>query len=689
MIDRITIDRIFDAVRIADVVSDFVTLRKRGVNFVGLCPFHDDSKPSFYVSPSKNICKCFSCGEGGTAVQFIMKHEQVSYPEALRYLAKKYNIEFSEKELTEEEKQSQSDRESMFILNGWAQKFFSSQLYDSEEGRNVGLSYFSERGFRDAIIRKFQLGYSPARRDGLYENAVTHGFNRSYLIKTGLASERSDGKVYDRFHGRVIFPVHTVSGKVVAFGGRILVKSDKAAKYVNSPESEIYHKSNELYGIFFARQAIAKADKCYLVEGYTDVISMHQNGVENVVASSGTALTYGQIRLIRRFTPNITVLYDGDTAGIKAALRGIDMFLEEGMNVKVVLLPEGEDPDSFSRKYNSFDFMRYINASEVDFIRFKTGLLLKDSDNDPIKRATLIKDIISSIAVIPDPIIRSAYIKECSQQLEEKEQVLINEILKLRENRRTRTAPHVENKTNKAAADGSAPVGDAPQDDNTAAGNKSAASPQGIIEQSVQRAFYPYRKYESSLIGYIIKYGDYVIYEVEEEEEVKTSITVTEYIQYELLEDDLTFQIPVFRQILDEAIEECKKEDFVASNYFLTHHDLTISRIASEILSDKYQLSKMFDIKEEEKARINQTEEDIEKDRLEKERQILQKNIVNDIFSLKYAYIKKKIDEVNKLIKSSQSDDERVTELLRQRMNLDLIKNRLSKELGERIVVGV
>ena len=432
MIDQPTIDRILDAANIVDVVSEFVTLRKRGVNYVGLCPFHDDKTPSFYVSPAKNICKCFACGEGGTAVHFIMKHEQLSYFDALRYLAKKYNIEIHERELTDKEKQIRSDRESMLIVNAWAQKYFTMLLNEHIDGKTIGMRYFAERGFREDTIRKFQLGYSLEQRDALYQAALKSGYKKEYLEKTGLVIAYDDGRVNDRFRGRVIFPVHSLSGKVVAFGGRVLKKDEKTAKYVNSPESEIYHKSNELYGIYFAKQAIVKADRCFLVEGYTDVISMHQSGVENVVASSGTALTHGQIRLIHRFTNNITVLYDGDAAGIKAAIRGIDLLLEEGMNVKVVLLPDGEDPDSFARSHSASEFTEFIRQNETDFVRFKTKLLLAEAGNDPVKRSALIGDIIRTIAIVPDNITRTIYIRECSAKMEIDEQVVLNEVNKIR-----------------------------------------------------------------------------------------------------------------------------------------------------------------------------------------------------------------------------------------------------------------
>ncbi|MDP4203320.1 MAG: DNA primase, partial [Bacteroidota bacterium] len=413
MIDQITVDKIINAAQIVEVVSDFVTLRKRGVNYLGLCPFHDERTPSFSVSPAKGICKCFSCGKGGNAVNFIMEHEQLSYYEALKYLAKKYHIEVIEKELSAEEIAQKNDRESMLALNKYAQGYFSNILHHSPEGKNVGMTYFHERGFREDIIKKFQLGYSLDQRDAFSAEALGKGYKKEFLVKTGLSIERDGGKIYDRFWGRVMFPVHTLSGNVIAFGGRILKKDEKAAKYVNSPESEIYHKSNELYGIFFAKQSIVKHDRCFLVEGYTDVISMHQSGVENVVASSGTSLTKGQIRMIHRFTENVTVIYDGDAAGIKASIRGIDMLLEEGLNIKVVLLPPGEDPDSFAKSQNASDFIAYIDAHQSDFIRFKTGLLLEEAGKDPIKRAALIGDLVRSIAIIPNSIIRSVYVKEC------------------------------------------------------------------------------------------------------------------------------------------------------------------------------------------------------------------------------------------------------------------------------------
>src|SRR5574344_105863 len=430
MIDQTTIDRIIDAARIEEVVGEFVTLRKRGVNYTGLCPFHEERTPSFSVSPTKGICKCFSCGKGGNVVHFIMEHEQLGYYEALKWLAKKYNIEVAERALSPAEEQARNDRESLFILNEFARDYYTGILHDHPDGKALGLGYFRERGFREDIIRKFQLGFSLDQKDHFSMTALSKGYNRDYLIKSGLSLENEQGSLRDRYRARVMFPVHTLSGKIVAFGGRILKKDDKTAKYINSPESEIYHKSNELYGIYFAKQAIAKYDKCYLVEGYTDVLSMHQAGIENVVASSGTALTHGQIRLIHRFTTNVTVLYDGDSAGIKASLKGINLLLEEGLTIKVLLLPDGEDPDSFSKKRSATDFIQYLKENETDFIRFKTEILLTDAGKDPIKRVQLIQELVDSIALIGDDITRSVYIRETSRLLDFDESLLLQQVNK-------------------------------------------------------------------------------------------------------------------------------------------------------------------------------------------------------------------------------------------------------------------
>ncbi|HJX71853.1 MAG TPA: DNA primase, partial [Bacteroidales bacterium] len=431
MIDHATIDRIFSTADIVEVIGEFVNLKRSGQNYKGLSPFTNEKTPSFFVSPAKGIFKCFSSGIGGNVVTFLMEHEKLSYPEALKYLARKYNIEITEKEVTGEELQKKDDRESMLALNLFAQKYYSENLYNTEEGRAIGLSYFHERGFRDNIIVKFQLGYSREQKDAVTRSAINNGYKLEYLLKTGLSIQKEDYQ-FDRFHGRIIFPIHGLSGQILGFGARILKSDEKTAKYLNSPESDVYHKSNILYGIYFARQSIIKNDKCFLVEGYTDVISMFQAGIENVVASSGTSLTTEQIRLIKRFTKHVTVLYDGDDAGIKASLRGIDLILEEGLNVKVVLFPEGEDPDSFARNKSATEFTDFIRNSESDFITFKTRLLVKDSKSDPVKRATLITDVVRSIAVIPDGITRTVYIRECSRMLDIDERMLYAEIRKIR-----------------------------------------------------------------------------------------------------------------------------------------------------------------------------------------------------------------------------------------------------------------
>ena len=676
MIDQPTIDRILDAANIVDVVSEFVTLRKRGVNYVGLCPFHDDKTPSFYVSPAKNICKCFACGEGGTAVHFIMKHEQLSYFDALRYLAKKYNIEIHERELTDKEKQIRSDRESMLIVNAWAQKYFTTLLHEHIDGKTIGMRYFAERGFREDTIRKFQLGYSLEQRDALYQAALKSGYKKEYLEKTGLIIAYEDGRVNDRFRGRVIFPVHTLSGKVVAFGGRILRKEEKTAKYVNSPESEIYHKSNELYGIYFAKQAIVKADRCFLVEGYTDVISMHQSGVENVVASSGTALTHGQIRLIHRFTDNITVLYDGDAAGIKAAIRGIDLLLEEGMNVKVVLLPDGEDPDSFARSHSASEFAEFIKQNETDFVRFKTKLLLEEAGNDPVKRAALIGDIIRTIAIVPDNITRTIYIRECSAKMEIDEQVVLNEVNKVR------LARYEQNKQQRQQiTEISQTASQTEKNAELSPVEKKEVVQEGVpAEQPIVRPDRPivskrspYEQFEIALLRYVVRYGEQVLYDyTDEQTNEQVVIRVAEYIRSELGNDGLTFYTPIFKQMLDEAADHCCEDGFVAHRYFLAHPDPDVSRISANLISEKYQLSKYHSKYQE----------------VEREEDRLEQLVIRDLFALKEAYILHQIREKQETLKQVPPDAiGQMTQIMEEITRLNEIKKVLSKELGERIVL--
>ena len=670
MIDQATIDRIISAANIVDVVSEFVTLRKRGVNYVGLCPFHADKSPSFYVSPAKNICKCFACGEGGTAVHFIMKHEQIGYLDALRYLAKKYGIEIQERELTEREKQFRDDRESMFIVNQWAQQYFTQNLFENLDGRLVGLRYFIERGLREETIRKFQLGYALDQRDALAKAAQLAGYQRKYLEKTGLVIADEDGKrTYDRFRGRVIFPVHSLSGKVVAFGGRILKKAEKTAKYVNSPESEIYHKSDELYGLFQAKQTIVRKDHCFLVEGYMDVIGMHQAGIENVVASSGTALTRGQIRLIRRFTNNITILYDGDAAGIKAAIRGIDMFLEEEMNVKVVLLPDGEDPDSFARSRSASEFGEFIAGHETDFIRFKTQLLLKEVGDDPVKRADLISDMVRTIAIIPNNISRAVYIRECAAMMTIDEQVLINEVNKIRLGKVTAASPQTPSVTPVATGDGTKREEEGPEA-NVEAGSAgdSTATTKAPVAPS------PYRPFEIALLRYVVRYGERVLFDYfDEERQEQVTMRVAAYIRFDLERDDLTFYTPQFKQMLDEAADRCDEPGFVAQRYFLAHPDPLISQAAASLISEKYQLSKYHSKYRE----------------LEQEEDKLDLLVPRDIYAFKEAYILHQIKELQSKIKTAQAagDMEGVMTLMARIAKLNEIKSVLCKELGERIVL--
>lgn len=676
MIDQPTIDRILDAANIVDVVSEFVTLRKRGVNYVGLCPFHDDKTPSFYVSPAKNICKCFACGEGGTAVHFIMKHEQLSYFDALRYLAKKYNIEIHERELTDKEKQIRSDRESMLIVNAWAQKYFTTLLHEHIDGKTIGMRYFAERGFREDTIRKFQLGYSLEQRDALYQAALKSGYKKEYLEKTGLIIAYEDGRVNDRFRGRVIFPVHTLSGKVVAFGGRILKKEEKTAKYVNSPESEIYHKSNELYGIYFAKQAIVKADRCFLVEGYTDVISMHQSGVENVVASSGTALTHGQIRLIHRFTDNITVLYDGDAAGIKAAIRGIDLLLEEGMNVKVVLLPDGEDPDSFARSHSASEFAEFIKQNETDFVRFKTKLLLEEAGNDPVKRAALIGDIIRTIAIVPDNITRTIYIRECSAKMEIDEQVVLNEVNKIRlaryEQNKQQRQQVTEISQTASQAEKNAELSPVEKKEEVQEG-VPAEQPTVRPDRPIVSKRSPYEQFEIALLRYVVRYGEQVLYDyTDEQTNEQVVIRVAEYIRSELGNDGLTFYTPIFKQMLDEAADHCCEDGFVAHRYFLAHPDPDVSRISANLISEKYQLSKYHSKYQE----------------VEREEDRLEQLVIRDLFALKEAYILHQIREKQETLKQVPPDAiGQMTQIMEEITRLNEIKKVLSKELGERIVL--
>ena len=661
MIDQATIDKILDSANIVEVVSDFVTLRKRGVNYIGLCPFHDEKTPSFSVSPSKNICKCFSCGKGGSAVHFIMEHEQMSYYEALKYLAKKYNIEIQEREQTDEEKLQQSTRESMLIVNAFAQEYFTNILFNHAEGRSIGLSYFHERGFRDDIIKKFGLGYSLDQREALYNEARARGYKKDYLLSTGLCLENSNGQVSDRFRGRVIFPVYSLSGKVLAFGGRILKKDEKMAKYVNSPESDIYHKSHELYGVYQAKQAIVKQDNCFLVEGYTDVLSMHQSGIENVVASSGTSLTPGQIRLIHRFTNHVTILYDGDAAGIKASLRGIDMLLKEGLHIKVVLLPDGDDPDSFAQKQSAAAFTQYIKEHEVDFIRFKTNLLLENAGQDPVKKAALISDIVQSIAVIPDTIERSVYTKECSRLMDIAENILLSEINKLRyqelQSRKDggNSSQAQENRSNGNEGSENRPSAQDPLPIDTVKRRKSSATTY-INDLS-----------ERTLIRYIIRYGDLELFPKDDN---GAMWKVASYIFHDLQADEIKFSNPIYQKIREEAEILFSQEENNLSRHFTTHPDPEISEIATNCISDKYELSKVH----------------TKYQHIASEEERIAELVPRALFELKDAIITQEIGRIQQRLKTQKNTPTEVQELMYKISDLYKVKAALAKELGERTV---
>lgn len=602
MIDQLTIEKILDAANIVDVVSEFVTLRRRGVNFVGLCPFHNEKTPSFYVSPSKGICKCFSCGKGGNVIHFLMEHEQMSYWDAAKWLARKYGIPYSERELTDSEKALQNERESMFITNQFALDFFKDTLLNTEKGRAIGLAYFRKRGFRDDILEKFHLGYCPDEPDALARAALAKGFTKENLIKTGLCYEReNDGQLRDRFHGRVIFPVHSISGKVVAFGGRIMSADAKVAKYVNSPESVIYSKSRELYGLWQAKQAIVRKDRCFLVEGYADVISMFQSGVENVVASSGTSLTPGQIRLIHRFTNNITVLYDGDRAGIKASLRGIDMLLAEGMNVKVLLLPDGEDPDSFAQGRGATAFQQYIDTHQVDFIKFKVNLLMEDAQDDPYSRSELIKSITQSISVIQDPIVRSVYITECSQIMKIDERLLINDVNR-RQRDQAQAAAQPTHPAQSSDENGQNTEPPVVESDNPEApaepGPEPEISDQEKLRQDIRAlkrdGLSPMMEKERLLSQLIVRYGGKVMCTYQNEEGQEQEMTVGQFIVGSLQNDGIEFRHPVYKRFVELMADHLEEKDFNTEKFFMSHPETFVSLTAASLMEERYQLSSLF-----------------------------------------------------------------------------------------------
>jgi DNA primase len=574
MIPKETVDLILDTARIDEVVGEFVSLKKRGASMIGLCPFHNEKTPSFNVSPSRGIYKCFGCGKGGNSVNFVMEHEHLSYPEALRWLATKYNIAIEEEERNPEQLQRDNDRESIFVVLQYAQKHFTKNLHETEEGKAIGLSYFRERGFRPDIIEKFQLGYSPEAWRDLTDNAVLAGYKLEYLVRAGLTiqNEENKEKYFDRFQARVIFPVHNASGRVIAFGGRTLKTDKKVAKYINSPETEVYHKSNVLYGLYFAKKAIIQEDVCFLVEGYTDVISMHQAGIENVVASSGTALTIEQIRLIRRYTNNITILYDGDPAGIKASFRGIDLILEEGLNVRVLLFPKNDDPDSYSKKVNSEEFREFIKNNTKDFIAFKTELLLADTQNDPIRKSELIREMVNSIALIPDNITRSVFVKECSRIMNIEEQTLLNELNKIRRknfDKKKETTSEPDTFIPDAAA-------------------KPAEQP--ALQQQTRTEYQ-----EREIVRLLFNYGmEPITAETEDEEgrAMEIQVTLAEFMLHELNDEHMIFETPLYKSIIDLYKQHVDDAGVTPSvEYFINYSDSTISSLAVDLISIPYQLS--------------------------------------------------------------------------------------------------
>ena len=671
MIPRETIERIFDAAKIEDVVGSYVTLKKRGANLLGLCPFHHEKTGSFTVSPSKGIFKCFGCGKAGNAVGFVMEIEQCSYVEAIRQLAQRYHIQIEEREMTQEEKQRQDDRESMFVVNEFANKWFQSQLHETSEGTAVGMAYLRQRGIREDIIRKFQIGYSPEKAK-LWEEAKKAGYQDIYLVNdvdtqigTGVCLKDEQGRLFDRFRGRVIFPFFSVSGKVTGFAGRLIKQSDKAGKYVNSPTSILYEKKHELYGFYQAKQSIKREDCCYLVEGQLDVIQLVQSGIENVVASGGTALTYPQIRLLHRFTENVTILYDGDNAGIKAALRGIDMMLEEGINVKIVLLPEGEDPDSYARKHNATEVLEYIAAHQVDFIRFKTQLLSEEAGNDPVKRAAMINTIIESIAIIPDIIQRQVYVKECAQLLRIQENILTKKVVELRKKQWAEkkkkegvaTAEHnAQEPANTVSATEVQEVAVLP----------SESTSSSCKQQNIQ-----------NLIQMIIRYGEQVLFQVEGRD-----IRVGEYIINEFRTDSVEIDNPLYRLVIDEYMAHYQEEGWIASNFYQHYPDMRLSQLAVEMLADKYQLSRIY-------AQQMVSENVVKETDLPSELDILPDLVQRMLLELKFAIVNERIDSMQALLTEAQKNDDWVLirAILEQQPQLMNIRQVLCKALGNRVIL--
>ena len=659
MIDRATVERIKDAANIVEVVSEFVTLRRSGANYKGLCPFHNEKTPSFYVSPARGTCHCFGCGKGGNPISFIMEHEQMTYPEALRWLAQKYHIEIHEHEQTDEEKREQSERESMFIVNEWVANYFSSLLYDDPDGIALGMQYFRSRGFRDDIIKKFRLGYDVTDRHALANTARSKGYNEDFLLKTGICYRNDRGELIDRYAGRVMFPWIGVSGKVVGFGGRLLDARTKGVnqKYVNSPDSEIYHKDRELYGIYQAKKAIAKDDRVYMVEGYTDVISMHQCGIENVVANSGTALSLHQIHMLHRFTSNITLLYDGDAAGIHAALRGTDMLLSEGMNLKVLLLPDGDDPDSFARKHTAADFKQYIEEHQTDFMEFKTDLLLK-GERDPLKRSEAINSIVKSISLVQNQILRDTYLHDCAVRMGMNEATLINTMNKfIREGREAKTQPTVGSEPPSAI---------------------HVAPPTATVASPLQQA----SKVEQMLTAMVIRHGHEVIYDnVEDADGNLISLNVAQYLDYNLNVDGLKLSNPIFARILQEAVQHSLDADFNAERFFIHHEDINISKVATDLSTDRYQLSQHA---QDEAQPLNEQEKQLRAtEHIENIRKQLE-HLLNDF---RMDYLEHHLKELQKQIATPGLDTDRLQALMAEYKDAQMLRNKLARLLGNNIVV--
>lgn len=688
-----------DAASIENVVSEYVTLRRAGANLKGLCPFHDDKTPSFMVSPSKGICKCFACGEGGNAVQFIMKIQQVGYVEALRILGKKYGIEVEDKELTPEQRQSQNEREAMFAVNEWASTYFHDLLQNDIDGRTIGLAYFRSRGFRDDIIEKFRLGFSLDKWDALYKEAIKKGYKEEFLTKTSLCFKRENGQITDKFRGRVMFPWFNISGKVVAFGGRVLDSRTKgiSQKYVNSSESAIYSKGHELYGLFQAKRMIVKEDRVFMVEGYTDVLSMHQCGIENVVANSGTALTDAQIRLFRRYTNNITLLYDGDEAGIHAALRGTDMLLAEGMNVKILLLPDGDDPDSFARKHNATEFKEYVENHQTDFIIFKTNLLLADAGRDPLKKAKLTQDIVYSISVIPEEIIRASYIHECSELLGIEEAVLLRQaqkdraaaferIRKEKEQIQLRNK-YLEQQENGNKTNETGQAAPAPQTNNGFASpeeeeafmalhpedapfpfEENAVSQPAIIETKQSKADVRLIGIERMIMALVARYGEQKIKETDENGE-EISFPLARLVYDELTNDDIQFRSDLYRSMLTECVNHLDDDNFIASRFFLNNPNMEFSTEAVNLISERYQLSS---------GQVMQSEEELAPE-----------YITHMLLDYKFAIVEENLKECLKTIAdpATSNDPEKSRQVLEEYMQLSDIQRRLAKALGERVLL--